>query len=380
VVTVPVALLISWLLSAVFSIEINPFLACVFGVLASILYIEFSRKKSLLEREKLLDLAKSKISPKDFERIFAEAMRKEFSSPYQAAEETKLGSGALGMRGKNKKEERVYSAVHESMMKNLEGEGTISRLENWVDRVEPISAIVDNFLEGKKYPRDFLESINTSDDFCNAVKKLYPHLDHIRKVKEKMQIKIYECQTIQKSLISSKDKIDSMTGIQFEDLVAEIFKRKGFSVKKTPQTGDFGVDLIASQLGVSAIAIQCKRYNENYTVGSEDVMKLKGGASMYSATNCMLITTSYLTKKAKDACSRLKIEFWERETFFSEIELSGIFERSKQVDIDISRLVDLQNALDAFLSSLNSGNVKDYLNKIDAELDGFPNLPNTCTG
>jgi hypothetical protein len=109
-------------------------------------------------------------------------------------------------------------------------------------------------------------------------------------------------------------------------------------------------------------------------------MKLKGGASMYSATNCMLITTSYLTKKAKDACSRLKIEFWERETFFSEIELSGIFERSKQVDIDISRLVDLQNALDAFLSSLNSGNVKDYLNKIDAELDGFPNLPNTCTG
>lgn len=350
----------------------NPLVPCVFGVFTSIFYIEFSRKKSLSERQKLLDFAKEKISPKDFERVFIEAMRKEFSSPYQAAEDTKLGAGVFGSRVKSKKEAGVYSAVHEAVMKKFESEEAISRLGHWVNRIEPISNIVDHFLKGKEYARDFLESMNTSDDFCNAVKKFYPHLDQIRNIREKLHVKINKYQAIQKGLISSKDKIDLMTGIQFEDLVAEIFKRKGFSVKKTPQTGDFGVDLIATQSGSPAIAIQCKRYNENNTVGSEDVMKLKGGASMYSATSCMLITTSYLTKKAKEASSSLRIEIWERENVFNEIELSGIFKRSKQVDVDISRLVDLRQKIDILLSSLNPGNVKDYLDQIDAELDGFP--------
>jgi DNA-binding protein H-NS len=52
--------------------------------------------------------------------------------------------------------------------------------------------------------------------------------------------------------------IDNMTGSEFESAIALLYARKGYQVKKTPSSGDFGVDVIAEKKG-RRIVIQAKR-------------------------------------------------------------------------------------------------------------------------
>src|SRR5207249_4246659 len=54
--------------------------------------------------------------------------------------------------------------------------------------------------------------------------------------------------------------IDAMTGIDFERYLQKLLTTQGYSVRMTPASGDFGIDLVASRNGDN-IAIQVKGYN-----------------------------------------------------------------------------------------------------------------------
>jgi len=99
---------------------------------------------------------------------------------------------------------------------------------------------------------------------------------------------------------------------QFEEFIAEIWKRFGYCVELTARTRDGGRDIIAireSEVNVRFL-IECKRYARHRRVGVETVRELYGVKLDESATKAILATTSSFTTGARDLFRR---HLWELE-------------------------------------------------------------------
>lgn len=54
-------------------------------------------------------------------------------------------------------------------------------------------------------------------------------------------------------------ELDQLTGVEFEEFLAGLFRAQGYAAELTPTTGGYGADLILSKDG-RRIAVQAKRY------------------------------------------------------------------------------------------------------------------------
>ena len=89
----------------------------------------------------------------------------------------------------------------------------------------------------------------------------------------------------------------------FEEVVAEIFRRKGYDVTLTPATRDGGKDIYVAEkrsLGSFLYLVECKRYGPENLVGPSLVRSLYGVVEAERATAGILATTSFFTKDAKE--------------------------------------------------------------------------------
>ena len=89
--------------------------------------------------------------------------------------------------------------------------------------------------------------------------------------------------------------IDSMSGEEFEQYLGAFFKRRGYKVSYTAQSGDYGADLILKD-GRNIIVVQVKRYSS--TVGVKAVQEIIGAVRMYEASEAWVVTNNYFTKQA----------------------------------------------------------------------------------
>ncbi len=92
------------------------------------------------------------------------------------------------------------------------------------------------------------------------------------------------------------DEIDTMSGVQFEQRLAALFRYLGFRVHTTAVTGDFGADLIIERSGVRW-AVQAKRYTSR--VGVEAVQQVVASCPMYHAAQPVVITNQSFTAAAE---------------------------------------------------------------------------------
>ncbi|MER5999281.1 restriction endonuclease [Nonomuraea angiospora] len=105
------------------------------------------------------------------------------------------------------------------------------------------------------------------------------------------------------------EKVDLMTGSQFEQLVAERMIAQGFRrVRIRGGAGDGGVDITAVAPDGTRCAVQCKRYNKS--VGAPAVRNFLGAlANAFTGHTGVLITSGRLTRQARqeatDARQRL---------------------------------------------------------------------------
>ena len=76
----------------------------------------------------------------------------------------------------------------------------------------------------------------------------------------------------------------------------EILKKNGWKVKETPNTGDQGVDLIAS-IDNLRICIQCK--NHKKVVGNTAVQEVSAGKLYWKGTHAVLVSKTGYTKSAQ---------------------------------------------------------------------------------
>lgn len=91
--------------------------------------------------------------------------------------------------------------------------------------------------------------------------------------------------------ISTIESIINLTPREFENLVAEIYKKMGFRVIQTPYTNDKGKDLILYKEGKKFL-VECKKYAKNNTVGREALQKFFAAILEEDAEMGYFITTS----------------------------------------------------------------------------------------
>ncbi|QAA22975.1 restriction endonuclease [Sporolactobacillus terrae] len=115
------------------------------------------------------------------------------------------------------------------------------------------------------------------------------------------------------------EKIDNLSGEDFEKLVYYYFKDKKFKPQLTEKSGDHGVDLVIEDPNDGLkIAVQCKRWKNN--VGNGDLIKLHGGKRFYKCQKSLFITTSFYTPKAKEFASECNIDTWNGLQVQSKID------------------------------------------------------------
>lgn len=106
------------------------------------------------------------------------------------------------------------------------------------------------------------------------------------------------------------ERVDLMSGEQFEEFLAECFQRLGYDVKTTPKTNDFGADLILTKDDRKTV-IQAKRYKSK--VGNSAVQEVVAAIQYYGAKEAIVVTNSQFTSNARELAKVNNVQLWERE-------------------------------------------------------------------
>jgi restriction system protein len=96
-------------------------------------------------------------------------------------------------------------------------------------------------------------------------------------------------------------ELDQLSGVEFEDFLAGLFRAQGYSAEHTPTTGDYGADLILSKDG-KRIAVQAKRYVGS--VGVAAVQEALSGQAYYQCHAAWVITTGTFTINALELAGK----------------------------------------------------------------------------
>lgn len=96
----------------------------------------------------------------------------------------------------------------------------------------------------------------------------------------------------------SISQMQALVPDRFEQLVAEMFKQKGYSATVTPLQGDHGVDVILRAPNGEKEVVQCKRYQGQ--VGEPIVRDFFGAMMHENAVRGYIVTTGEFTQQAKD--------------------------------------------------------------------------------
>lgn len=124
--------------------------------------------------------------------------------------------------------------------------------------------------------------------------------------------------------------INTMTGIEFENLCQLLLKTIGFDVETTKQSGDGGIDLIAynhQTFFEGKYIVQCKRYSGS--VGEPIIRDLYGVVTSERANKGILITTGYFTLSAIKFAEDKNIELIDGEKLYKILDDNNLMENTK---------------------------------------------------
>ncbi len=104
--------------------------------------------------------------------------------------------------------------------------------------------------------------------------------------------------------------IDRMPGLEFEQYVATLLERYGFTAEVTSGSNDFGVDVVAERDG-ERYAVQVKRHSRpiNRTAVSDAV----AGRDYYNCKRAMVITNASFTRAAQAFAASVGCELVDRK-------------------------------------------------------------------
>ncbi|NOJ69968.1 restriction endonuclease [Paenibacillus alvei] len=111
------------------------------------------------------------------------------------------------------------------------------------------------------------------------------------------------------AILSSK--LEDLTGVEFERLLALYFRDQGYGVTEVGVGGsDGGVDLVITDRRGEKTAVQAKCYASHHKVPVQTVRELVGAKRNHDCILSLLVTTSDLTGPAKKEAEQFKVDYW----------------------------------------------------------------------
>lgn len=126
--------------------------------------------------------------------------------------------------------------------------------------------------------------------------------------------------TLHAQVAASPDRgaLNDMSWQQFEALVGEAFRRKGYAVTETGGGGaDGGVDLMLKKAGETFL-VQCKQWKV-YKVGVRTVRELYGVMAAKGAAGGFVVTSGVFTNEARAFAEGRNIELMDRDALHALI-------------------------------------------------------------
>ncbi len=126
----------------------------------------------------------------------------------------------------------------------------------------------------------------------------------------------------QRQLYDSQKSLDQIRALgwkDFEHLMAEAFRRQGYTVSRTDPGPDGGVDLILEKDGEIRL-VQCKQWR-NQRVGVKPVRELKGVVSAEGASCGIFVCSGDYTTEAASFARRAGIELIDGRTLAGMLQL-----------------------------------------------------------
>lgn len=108
---------------------------------------------------------------------------------------------------------------------------------------------------------------------------------------------------------TSASVLDGMSWQEFELLVGEAFRQKGFAVAESGGGADGGVDLVLEKNGEKFL-VQCKQWRA-FKVGVEIVRELYGVMAARGAAGGYVVTSGQFTQEAKEFASGRNISLMD---------------------------------------------------------------------
>lgn len=172
---------------------------------------------------------------------------------------------------------------------------------------------------------DYIYENNIELPFVDTYKKIVLDMKQIfeRKKKEKLENDLFgkpKKKTVTENdtphTLSPIERIDRMTGEQFEIFMENFFRKQGFKVTRTPLSGDYGIDLIIEN-DFSKIGVQAKRYSEKVSLSA--VQEVIGGLRHYGLSSGMVVTNSTFQASAIQLAKDNNITLWNRDKLIEKL-------------------------------------------------------------
>lgn len=105
--------------------------------------------------------------------------------------------------------------------------------------------------------------------------------------------------------------IDRMSGADFELYLSVLFSELGYKTIVTPNSHDFGADLIIKK-GKHKIVVQAKRYGYKNNVSIGAIQEVFAAQHYHNADESWVITNSFFTKSAIKLAKPCKVKLKDR--------------------------------------------------------------------
>lgn len=101
-----------------------------------------------------------------------------------------------------------------------------------------------------------------------------------------------------------------MTGGEFEERLAILFRNLGYTVTRTGKVGDYGVDLVIERGGIRT-AIQAKCYKSG-KVHPDAIQQVYAGKNKHYCTEAIVVSNRNFTTEAWRLARSDNVKLWSR--------------------------------------------------------------------
>ena len=116
----------------------------------------------------------------------------------------------------------------------------------------------------------------------------------------------------------SINKIDAISGYEFEKYLEYLFRAMGYKSKATKKAHDYGADLLVTHKKETTVVQAKLYYNKNVSLSA--VQEAKASLDYYVADKAVVITNSHFTKSAYELALSTGVALIDREKLITLIQ------------------------------------------------------------